>query len=75
MKKKLGPTGLFPKGKIRPDDEGEIAVAIGHKNGKVFINYGAAITWVAFDPHEAEDFAKMIQLYATLAKNENDIKK
>lgn len=75
MKKKLGPTGDFPKGKIRHDDEGGIAVAIGHDNGKVFIDYGAAITWVAFDPHEAEDFAKMIQAHAMLARFESKMQK
>lgn len=67
---KIGPTGKFPKGKARPDDEGELRVAIGHKDGKVFVHYGVPIKWIAFDPNEAEDFAKTIQMHANDAKAE-----
>ena len=40
----------FPDGKITPDDEGSISVAIGIDNGNVIINFGKPIAWLGLPP-------------------------
>lgn len=40
----------FPEGKITPDDEGAISVAIGISNGNVIINFGKPIAWLGLPP-------------------------
>jgi hypothetical protein len=40
----------FPEGKIHPDDEGQISVAIGIDNGNVIINFGKPIAWLGLPP-------------------------
>ena len=40
----------FPDGKITPDDEGNISVAIGISNGNVIINFGKPIAWLGLPP-------------------------
>lgn len=64
---KLGPTGKFPEGKIHPTDKGEIQLAIGHKNGKVFLSFGVPTDWVAFEKSQA------IQLSETLINHANQL--
>jgi hypothetical protein len=60
----LGATGHFPQGKIHPSDEGELSMAIGHKDGKVFVSFGTNLKWVAFDREQAVAFAKSILEHA-----------
>ena len=36
---KLGPTDIFPDGKLTPQDEGEIHFAIGKKDGCVVLSF------------------------------------
>lgn len=45
----LGPTNQFPQGKIHKSDEGELKLAIGHKDGKVFLAFGTPTEWIGFD--------------------------
>lgn len=40
----------FPEGKITPDDEGNISVAIGISNGNVIINFGKPVAWLGLPP-------------------------
>jgi hypothetical protein len=55
---RLGPTGKFPQGKLRPDDEGELAAAVYTQNGQVVINWGGKpITWLSLPPESAREFA------------------
>jgi hypothetical protein len=50
---RLGATGKFPYGKLNPDDEGELKMAIGIDNGAVRIDFGKQIKWLALPPAEA----------------------
>jgi hypothetical protein len=59
-----GPTGKFPYGKARPDDQGELAVAISVKDGNVFLDFGKAVSWLSLKPHQAEGIAAAIVHYA-----------
>jgi hypothetical protein len=64
----LGPTGEFPDGKLREDDEGELAFAVGVvRTGDVFMDFGKPIRWLAFPPEQAQDVAKMLKLNAEKA--------
>jgi hypothetical protein len=57
---KPGPTGDFPDGKLTPDDEGGLNVAMGITEGRVFIDFGKSITWLAMLPADAIEFAQAI---------------
>lgn len=58
--KKLGPTGKFPQGKLTKDDEGEIKMAVGVRDGKIIIDFGHAVTWFGMDKESAKNFANLI---------------
>lgn len=62
---KIGPTGQFPNGKIRKDDEGEIRFGVNHTNGTVIIQFNSPVTWLSFYPHQARDLAKLLLDQAT----------
>ena len=63
---KPGPTGRFPDGKINDSDEGEIAMAIGVDiaAGRIFMDFGKAVKWVAMTPEQAEGFADLLKAKA-----------
>jgi hypothetical protein len=53
-----GPTGRFPKGKMAPDDDGEIAVAIyTDARGLVHMEFGKKIKWLAMSRPQAIELA------------------
>ena len=55
----LGPTGQYPYGKLNPDDEGEIRIAIAHDphNRTVVIDFGKPVAWIGLPPQHAREFA------------------
>ena len=57
---KLGATGRYPEGKLRPDDEGELKAAIGTKDGKIFIEFGKPVGWLGISPEQALEFARVL---------------
>lgn len=61
---KLGATGKFPAGKIKPDDEGELTMAVGHDEGNVVVHFGKPVAWFGFPPEKALEFAKLIMQHA-----------
>jgi hypothetical protein len=66
---KLGPTGDYPHGKLRPDDEGGLNCAIAvDKNGMVFIDFGKAVNWLALPKEEAIELAKILLTKAGIKK-------
>lgn len=60
----LGATGRFPQGKLTTKDEGEIQFAIGEKDGKVILDFGKATAWIGFEPEQALQIAKILELRA-----------
>ena len=57
-----GATGLFPEGKIKPDDKGEIQFIIAHHEGKVILDFGKRpICWIGMSPEQADEICKAIQ--------------
>lgn len=69
-----GPTGQFPDGKVSSDDEGEIRIAIGSAEGKVFIDFGKTpIRWVGFTPAQAIDIAQSLVNAAYVAQQAESV--
>lgn len=66
IREQLGATGEFPNGKIIPEDEGEIRIAIGSKFNTVFMDFGKPTAWIGFTPVQAR------QIAATLMKHSLD---
>lgn len=62
----IGPTGQFPDGKLRPDDDGELAIAIGHqkRNGQVFLEFNTPVRWTAMSPAAARGLAALLMNHA-----------
>jgi hypothetical protein len=65
----LGATGQFPGGKLTEEDEGEIKIAVTHKDGKVVLAFGKPVSWVGFMPQEARAVAE------TLRKHSHEVDK
>ena len=65
----------FAGGKHRPkineNDDGPLALAIGHKDGVVVINFGKRVTWIGLPPKEAQELATLILRNAAEAEKEN----
>jgi 4-hydroxyphenylpyruvate dioxygenase-like putative hemolysin len=62
----LGATGRHPSGSIHVSDEGEIrlGVASDEKAGKVMLNFGKPVAWLAFNPEEAVQVAQALIQHA-----------
>ena len=56
----LGPTGMFPEGKLTKQDEGETAFRIGTVEGKVVLQFGAPTRWVGMSPEQAIALSKIL---------------
>lgn len=52
-----GAVGAFPQGQLTKQDEGLIQFAIGEKDGKVVLDFGAPVAWIGMTPQEAADIA------------------
>lgn len=59
-KNKPGPTGDFPQGKLNEDDEGGLQIGVTTESGKVVIEFGIPVRWVAMAPDQAIELAKII---------------
>jgi hypothetical protein len=57
----LGATGDYPQGRLTPDDEGGLCIAIGARDGKVIVDFGKAVSWIGFDPQQALELAASIE--------------
>lgn len=61
---KLGPTGEFPGGKLGPNDEGELKIAIAVKDGRIVIMFGKQIEWLGLRPGDARKIAEALNHHA-----------
>ncbi len=69
----LGATGQHPQGKIAPDDEGELQLAVGVTNGKVVVDFGTSVKWIGLDPDQALQLANSIRMKALEIKIEDGL--
>ena len=64
----LGKTGLFPEGKLRGDDEGQVRLAIADSGGKVILDFGTSVAWIGFNPQDARNLAAALLRHAESAE-------
>lgn len=68
---KLGPTGRFPDGKLTPQDEGELELAVGTLKGKVIMAFGTPIATLGMSPDQARGIARSLMKRATQIEKRN----
>jgi hypothetical protein len=61
----LGATGRLPDGLLTAEDEGELRLAVGQRDGNVVLDFGKPVAWLGFPASDAR------QLAATLASHAN----
>jgi len=66
---KLGPTGDYPLGKHRADDEGGLQLAITVRGKVVEIHFGKEVAWIGLDKTTALQFAEAIKRRAESIKD------
>jgi hypothetical protein len=64
IERNLGPTGKFPQGKLTNNDQGEIKIAIGRKDGVVVMDFGSPTAWIGFPPRDAREIAAVLIKHA-----------
>jgi hypothetical protein len=50
----------YPDGKLGEDDEGEVGVAIGIKDGNVIIMFPQPVAWLGLPPEQAMEFGRTV---------------
>lgn len=53
----FGATGRHPEGKFTEEDEGQIRFGVAEKDGKVVLDFGKKVQWIAATPEQAKDLA------------------
>ena len=56
----VGPTGDFPRGKFSADDEGELRIAVAHRDRTVIVNFGTKVAWIGLDADGAIGLAQAL---------------
>lgn len=64
----LGETGDFPDGKLSPDDEGGVRMAIGVEDGVVKMVFGKPIAWLGMGIEQAESMALALLKQASILR-------
>lgn len=52
--------GEFPDGKLNPNDEGALAMVIGHEKQSVVMRFPKPVSWIGFTPEQAIDIAQSL---------------
>ncbi len=60
----LGGMGRFPDGKSTEDDEGELRMAVGVRDGMLAIDFNKETAWLGFDRGSALQLGERLRLYA-----------
>lgn len=70
----LGATGQFPYGKLNPNDEGELRLAVAgdRRTETVYIEFGKPVHSIGMRPEEAEAFAETLLKQAHRARHGKD---
>ena len=56
--------GEFPNGRLNKEDDGALAVMVGHEMGKVVIQFPHPTAWIGFTPEQAMDIAQLLISHA-----------
>lgn len=52
--------GEYPDGRLNKDDQGAVAMAVGHENGRVVVRFPKQITWIGMTADEAVGLAEAL---------------
>jgi hypothetical protein len=50
----------YPRGKLNPNDEGALNIAMGMNGDTFIIDFGKPVVWIGMSRKEAQDFAMVI---------------
>jgi hypothetical protein len=64
----FGATRRQPEGKLTEEDEGEIRFGVAEKDGKVVLDFGKKVHWIAATPEQAKALAESLLNKAREAK-------
>jgi hypothetical protein len=56
--------GEFPNGKLNQNDEGALAVVVGHEKNSVVLRFPKPVSWIGFTPEQAIDIAQSLITHA-----------
>ena len=59
--------GEYPNGRLNIEDDGALAVMVGHESGKVVMKFATKTAWIGFTPKQAMDIAQMLITHARQA--------
>jgi hypothetical protein len=59
--------GEYPEGRLNTDDEGAVALSVGHEKGKVIITFAHPTAWIGFTPEQAAQLAQSVLDHARAA--------
>jgi len=51
----------YPDGKIRPDDEGALAISFYMSGGRLIMDFGKETSWIGFDSKSLDAFINLLQ--------------
>lgn len=54
----------YPQGKLNDQDDGQLAVAIGHERGNVVLNFYKPVKWIGMPPEQALGLARLLVTHA-----------
>lgn len=57
---KIRSKGKFPEGRLTSEDEGELAMMIIRKNGKIVIDFGKSVAWIGMNPGQAIKLGELL---------------
>ncbi len=60
----LGATNTFSRGKVTEADEGDLRLAVYHKDGTVFFDFGKPTAWLGLDAASARQLASLLNQHA-----------
>jgi hypothetical protein len=63
-KEQAGLQGEYPNGRLGAQDEGAVALAIGHEGGAVVIRFPKEVRWIGFTPAQAMEIAQELIKHA-----------
>lgn len=58
--KSFGPTGQFPRGKLNPQDEGELRMGVSVDQGTVILAFGKTVSWLGLTPAIARELGETL---------------
>lgn len=68
----VGPTGEFPEGKLDGADRGALQIAITAREGRVLIEFGTDVDWLAMSGDQARAIALLLGTNAKRADAQRD---